>query len=198
MQERIPKPAGRVSLFSVDASGDRTLRHRKHNDIIVEYCGAAAMLFAGEADYRIRGMYFEFENVTTPGDAVTLPTIDVNEGVSHYTGLSASSDRDFIRTALIGRPTVSVEAGYEDYFSGSVGNLLTCYAQTVGTEGIHGKPFTNAANSTIFGAALIAAPVWADRTRDLVIARAYFAAADQLLKEASGQIGLEWQLPFGL
>jgi len=101
-----------------------------------------------------------------------------------------------MRVSLIGDPTISIESGFESYFTEGVdGNLLTFFAQTAAPS-VHGKTFSSVVNSKIFGAALVAAPVAADRTQDIVFSRGYFDIAQQTLKEASSQVGVTWELPF--
>jgi hypothetical protein len=142
-------------------------------------------------------MYIEFSNVTDPADAVSLPSFTRDEGLSYYTGLSGSSTNDYLRVPLIGQPTISIETGFESYFTEGVdGNLLTFFAQSAGGTGVHSKTFANGSNSKIFGAALVAAPVNADPTKDIVFSRAYFASADQTVKQTSSQVGITWELPF--
>ena len=143
-------------------------------------------------------MYIEFENVASPGtDAVGIPTFTRDEGLTYYNGLSGN--QDFLRVELIGLPSISIESGYESYFTaGQTGNLLTFFAQSSGTAGVLGNATFGAANySKVFGAALVAAPVFSDRTKDVVFSRTYFdPASNQVLKQASSQIGLSWEVPF--
>jgi len=55
-------------------------------------------------------------------------------------------------------------------------------------------PFSEASNSKVFGAALVAILDEADATRDLVFSRFYLSTSLQQLKLASSQIGLEWKI----
>jgi hypothetical protein len=74
---------------------------------------------------------------------------------------------------------------------------MTFFAQTSGAVGVNGLTFSEAANSVAVGVALVAAPSWADRTRDVVFGRAYFAVDEQVPKVASHQIGVSWEQVFG-
>ena len=77
------------------------------------------------------------------------------------------------------------------------GNLLTFLAQSSGSTGVNGTTFSAAQNSKVSGAALVAAPVFADSTQDIVFSRTYFdPTSNQVLKQASSQIGLSWEVPF--
>jgi len=155
---------------------------------------AAKLMATGNAAYRISAMYIEFENVAVSSDPVTLPSYTRSEGQEYYEGLALVSDRDFIRASLLLPAAVSVEEGYEDYVPENEGNLLTFYTQTQGTTGYHGKTFSNAVNSKIFGAALVATPDPDDPTKDIIVARTYLSSANQVLKIAASQVGLTWGL----
>ena len=75
------------------------------------------------------------------------------------------------------------------------GNLLTIFAESAGTAGVHGKAFSNAADSRVFGGALVAFPDEADPTQDRIFSRFYFDDADsQLDKLVGSNIGLRWPL----
>lgn len=155
---------------------------------------AAKLLATGNAAYRVSAMYIEFENVASSGDAVTPPTYARSEGQEYYEGLAFVADRDFIRASLLLPAAVSIEEGYEDYIPANEGNLLTFYTQTQGTVGYHGKAFSNAVNSKIFGAALVVTPVSDDPAKDIIVARTYLSAPNQVLKVAASQVGLTWSL----
>lgn len=152
---------------------------------------------AGRADYSIAGMYIEFENVADPLDAVAVPSVDRNEGIEYYEDLMGSSARDFVRAALRMEPALSVAPGYEGLYPDGEGNMLTFFAATTGTTGVHGKTFSSGVNSKICGFALVAMPVPGDRTQDVIIARTYLQLADQQVKEAAANAGVTWELIFG-
>lgn len=170
----------------------------KSNQIQYEWGAIAAQCIGkGNRNYRINALYIEFENVINPSDVVTVPTWGRDEGRDYYQDLAVSASRDFLRVPLSFEPTIGIEAGFEDSFiAGVTGNKLTFYTQTQGTSGFHGKAFTNAANSKVFGAALIATPEFADPTKDLIFARTYFDGPDQTVKELSSQVGITWEMSF--
>ena len=171
---------------------------RKQNQIQFEWGAIAAQCIGfGNRDYRVSAMYIEFENVDQPEDEVEIPTFERSDGLSYYDDLVLDDSRDFIRVPLLFQPTLGISAGYEDYFTeGLTGNNLTFYAQTTGTTGFYGKTFSTAANSKIAGVALVSTPVFGDRSRDLVLARTYFAPEDQAIKETSTQAGVTWTIRF--
>lgn len=180
---------GRLQLNN----GERTVL--VPNQIQYGWGAAAAKLLAtGNLAYRVSAMYIEFENVASGGDAVTIPTYTRAEGQEYYEGLAFVADRDFIRASLLLPAAITVEEGYEDYMPANEGNLLTFYTQTQGTVGYHGTTFSNAVNSKVFGAALVVTPFPDDPTKDIVVARTYLSAPNQVLKIASSQIGLTWGL----
>jgi hypothetical protein len=158
---------------------------------------AAQTIGRGQVAYKLSAMYIEFENVASPGDPVTIPTFGKDEGTDYYDDLQASGTRDFLRVPLLQDPLVGIATGYEEFFTaGTDGNKITLFSQTQGVLGIHGKTFSDSVNSTVFGAALVATPVFADRTQDIMFARAYFPVDEQTLKEASRQLGVSWEVSF--
>jgi hypothetical protein len=135
-------------------------------------------------------MYIEFENVASPGDAVTIPTFARGAGTEYYDDLQSSGTRDFLRVPLTQDPLVGVAGDGDEY------TKLTFFAQTQGVEGVTGKTYSPGVNSKVFGAALVATPLFADRTQDIVVARSYFPADEQVLKDASSQVGVTWDITF--
>lgn len=150
------------------------------------------LLLEGRINYRIGAMYIEFANVASPGDTVAAPTFDRTpaSAISYYNGLSTSSNKDYLR--------VPITAGIldtTDVANCPTGDTPSWFAMTQGVEGVHGKPFSNVNNSTVYGAALVATVDEADPTQDLVFSRFYLPTNQQLLKLATSQIGLQWQVP---
>jgi len=141
------------------------------------------LLLRADSRYKIAGMYIEYENVADPLDVVTPPTLNRDRTIDYYTDLSLSLNRDFLRVGLIGN---SMETD-------SNVTTLQFLAGTSGVAGVHGKPFSAAANSKVFGAALVARPVAADRFQDVLFCAAYFDVTQQQLKQAS-DIGLAWKI----
>ena len=167
------------------------------NQIQAGWGAIFAQLLLGNREYAINTIYIEFENVASAGDPVTPPTFTNTEGAEYYTDLSLSASRDFIRAPLILNPDLGVADGFASIFDGIAnGNKLTYFTQSQGSVGYHGKTYSNAVNSKVFGVALVAAPDQQDQTADLVAARTYFETANQTVKQASSQIGIVWDLSF--
>lgn len=143
----------------------------------------------GGTAYKVNSVYIEYQNVADPEAPITPPAIDPAAGVSYYDGLAASPDTDYLRVPLISAVRSSTdESKYPD------GNVATFFARTQGVVGVHGKAFSDVANSKVYGLAVAAVPDPLDRTRDLVIGRLYLAADKQQVKLATGQIGVEYPL----
>ncbi len=163
-----------------------------HNDFLFEW-GAifANLLMRKGVNYGIGGMYLEFANVASPGDIVTPPdfTRYPENGVDYYNGLSTSPDLDYLRV-----PLVATTLQVSDTTKFPKGNQPTFFAQTRGLVGVHGKPFSDANNSVVFGGALVAFVDDADPTQDIVLSRFYLASDKQQPKLATSQIGFEWRL----
>ena len=155
----------------------------------------ACQLFGrGKREYRLNAMYFEFANVASPGDPVTLPDVDRLDGLDYFTGLVGA---DFLRVPIRGEPGIEIVDGDEAAFpEAGTGNRLVFYAQTSGVEGVLGLPFSDAANSTVYGVHLVAAPDWGDRTKDVVFARGYYAADNQIPKRAGRHVAVTWEHDF--
>ncbi len=199
--------SGRITVWRIPPrvpGACRTIRmeelFRQQNQIQVGWGMAAAMsLGFGERSYRISSMYLEYENVADPEDVITPPTYDANEGREYYSNLAFSGTRDFLRVPLLLQPSLGIESGYEDFFTeGVTGNRLTFHAQTQGTIGFNGKAFNDGVNSKVFGVALVATPDFNDPTQDIVFARTYFDPGDQTPKLASSQVGITWDIIFGM
>lgn len=158
---------------------------------------AARCMAAGDTTYRVSHMYVEFENVSSPEDAITAPAFSAAESSEYYLGLAGSAVRDYLRVPLLPVQEITAAPGFDDVFPAGEGNKVTFYAQTTGSAGQNGKTFSDSVNSKVFGMALVAAPVPGDSSRDIVVARTYFDTAEQVLKTASSQISLTWNLVFG-
>ena len=101
--------------------------------------------------------------------------------------MSGSAVRDYLRVPLTASPVASVGTGLTN-------NQITFFARSGGVAGVHGKPFSYAANSVIIGASLVAFIDATDATRDLLFSSFYFEAEDQQQKLATSQVGIEWVL----
>jgi hypothetical protein len=102
-----------------------------------------------------------------------------------------------LRVPLSLEPALGVSLGYDEHLPVTQrGNQLTFFVQTSGTAGVHGKVFSHAVNSKVFAAALVATPVFSDRTKDVIFARTVLSAENQVTKEASSQIGITWDIAF--
>jgi len=196
---------GHVTVWRVDEkTGLRTPLAEKDNQIQVSWGHIAAKQIGfrhqpDRPDYFISGMYFEYENQIDPEQAVTVTSFDRSLGLAYYNALASNQLRDFLRVPLRLEPSLSVaagSAGEEALTANAQSNQLTFFAQTAGTLGVHGKTFSHLANSKVYAAALVAMPVFADRTRDVIFARINFSTSDQTVKEASSQIGITWDIVF--
>lgn len=161
-----------------------------NNDILYDWATAVCELLRGAPDgkqYKVSAMYLEFEN--NSGAAVSPPAYSRDEGVSYYTSLSSSPERDYLRVPLTAATLTSTD---EDLFPR--GNRLTFFAQTEGTAGINGKPYDSASQSRLYGGALVVTPDFTDPAQDLIFARFYWSdTADQMIKLVGSQCGLEWR-----
>jgi hypothetical protein len=159
------------------------------NDVLYSWSAIVSqLLLAGDARYRISGMYLEFEN--EPGGPISPPAFDRTRTISYYNALSGSSTRDFLRVPLTAYTLGTTGEGMTN-------NLLTLFANSVGVTGIHGKPFSSTAQSVVFGASLVAMPQAGDRTQDVLFSSLYFDTDEQQSKLSTSQVGLRWDLTLG-
>jgi hypothetical protein len=147
-----------------------------NNTRLYSWGWAACRLFSGDPDFKVAVLYMEYMNVADPDDTIT-------------------DDRDYLRL-YVRMPEVFVWPGYEPYFPVGQGNALLFRARSVNTTGVHGKPFSAAANSKVYGAAIAAAPSLDDRTQDVLIARGYYPQGQHQVKQATGQLEATYKLPF--
>ena len=136
--------------------------------------------------YFVGGMYIEFDNSGVDVDPV--PTIARSGNLSvYYNNLNSSSPtRDYLRVPLTATSGTSSGTDYDG------NNIATFLAQTSGTTGVHGLTYSDAANSQVYGGALVAFLDAGDSSQDLVLSRFYFDPANQIPKIAGSQVGLTW------
>ena len=160
----------------------------KSNLILREWAAIVGRLLLRQPEYAIAGMYVEFANSASP---VAPPAYDrdVSSGVAYYNSLSGDPTNDYLRVQLISGVLNTADAAVYPN-----GNTPTFFAMTTGVTGVHGKTFSDAADSRVIGAALVAMPDETDATRDLVLSRFYFDEAEQLPKLPTGQVGIEWEI----
>lgn len=156
---------------------------------------ACRCLGVADADYAVKAAYIEFANVGSPSDPVAIPSYERSDGLDYFNALPP--DRDFLRVTLAGTPSIDIAPGYEENFiSGVNGNRVQFPFQTTGSTGILGRTFSESVNSKVFGITLVATPVPADRTMDVILSRGYFNENDQQLKQVGVQIGIRWRISF--
>lgn len=157
---------------------------------------ALAKQMRGDNTHPINCIYIEFMNVASPGDAVAVPSATPAEGLEYYDNLA--SDRDFIRSPIVGPSELSIASGFTPYFGDGEGNTLTLRSETAAVAGELGRPFADSSNSKVYGLALVAVSDWTDRSKDILIQRAYYSVgAEQVLKPA-GNFQVKYPLTFGV
>lgn len=193
---------GRIGLGRFNERGIFIPHLRKANQIQLNWGVIAARQIgfkrqAHRPDYSISAMYVEFENVADPDDEVVVPTFERSDGLEYYDDLVSSGVRDFARIPLRMEPSLAVSDEAAGLLPDGEGNMLTFFAMTSTGTGVHGKTFSAGVNSKICGFALVATPVFDDRTQDIIFARTYLETADQQVKDASAQAGVSWDIIFG-
>jgi hypothetical protein len=196
LNDSIQAPKGRLTIWDINDASGVWMPLATVDNLVLYTWGASITKGWGQKNISFcpSAMYIEYANVASPGDTVSIPSYDRTSTLSYYNTLTPPVD--FIRANFVSTPALSVVPGYEAYFGPGLGNELTFFAQTSGTAGFLGLPFSDINNSTVYGAGLVATPVPADQTQDIVIARTYLQPANQKLKVAGSQIGLSWIFPF--
>lgn len=195
---------GHITLWRVDdKTGLRVPVGDQPNQIQYTWGFIAANCFGrrrqpDRPDYSISALYIEYENQTDPELPISVASsFSRSEGLPYYNALIDSTNRDFLRIPLTIEPTIGVSSGYEANLPvDQQGNKLTFFAQTAGIVGALGRPFSHTVNSKVYAAALVSAPVFGDRTKDVIFARTVFTVNNQVTKEASSQIGITWDIAF--
>lgn len=184
------KIQGRVRIHEVRGTIWEPLSGWVPNETLFDWAGIySKLLTEGNVNFKIGGMYLEYENVADPDDPVSVPTFDRSGGLSYYQSLASSPTRDFLRVALTAATRSSTDpVKFPD------GNLATFFAQSQGVVGTHGKAFSDAVNSKIFGGALVAFPDVADAVQDIVHSRFYLPVSGQQVKLPTSEVGLEWDV----
>jgi hypothetical protein len=168
---------------------------RKRNLFAFGWGGIITQLLAGNLAFKVAAGYLEYKNVVNGTDPVPVPVYDRTSGLAYFNGLPAN--QDFLRVPLVGLPAIDTTTDYLPYFTPGVnGNRVTFKLQTTGTVGVLGLPFSNTVNSKLFGLTLVATPLFADRTQDLILSRGYFGVPDQQLKQVGSQLGVNWRIAF--
>jgi hypothetical protein len=182
------KVYGRVRAHRVTDNLWTPVTELKKNLVLYQWAEITSKLLTlGDSRYRIGGMYLEFQNVASPGDPVSPPIFDRTRTVQYYDDLAGNANTDYLRVPLIGSQTLSTGSGLTN-------NEIVFFARSSGVVGVHGKPFSYAANSVVFGASLVAFVDATDATQDLLFSSFYFDVADQQQKLATSQVGIEWDL----
>ena len=148
---------------------------------LVTYGGGdiIAQLLAGNSQYKITHMGFEYQNTAgTPAPSPALRTDSVSTILTPLTG-----SFDYLRGALSSTP----------YFTAGDANHLYNQAHftalSVATTGVHGVAFSAGSNSKIYAVSLLAAPTGV-ATGDIMYAR--FILATALPAVGSGQVSGAW------
>lgn len=173
-------------------SNDPSTKRYTKNAQLYDAATVIQKLLRGSPDGKnwfVGGMYIEFDNTGSVVDPT--PVFDLDEGLSYYNNLVAVADRDYLRVPLFGS-----SEGTSNSLLYPNNNIAVFSAQTSGTEGVHGTPFSDAVNSNVYGGALVVFREPNDPSQDLVFARFYLEPASQTPKIASSQITVTWSETF--
>lgn len=187
--------SGEYEVSVVDAAGRVTPVLRKKNLLLYTWGWIAARCIGlGDETYKVSAAYVEYERSATAG-AVAVPSYVRSDGAAYYNALSG--DKDYLRVALAGTPTLDVSSGYSALLPGGAVNRVSFPVAAVeGATGVRGTAFTNAGQAVVYGLALVAAPLLSDPAQDVILSRGYFDPGDQILVPAAGQVQVTWRVAF--
>jgi len=181
---------GLVQLAHYDRAGRRVgnLTPLLPNLVTFQGMEVLSRLVAGQDEYRVAGVYFEYEN---NAGSPTIPTFDRETTIDDFQSLVAP--QDYVRSELAAVPTIGTG---DSTSSGNpyINNRAQFFGLATVDEGENGEPFSAAANSKIVSVGLVAMPVLADPTRDLLYAR--FAPASEFTVESGRNPGITWTTEF--
>jgi hypothetical protein len=181
---------GRVRVYNIADGRKVPLTPWISNLVLFDWAGITGRLLTqGDTNYKIGGMYLEYENVADPADPVAVPTFDRSGGLSYYAGLAGSPTKDYLRV-----PLTSAILDSSNLTNFPDGNRMTFFAQSQGVTGVNGKAFSDSVNSKVYGAGLVTLVDEADSSRDIVFSRFYLPVASQQVKLPTSQVGLEWEI----
>lgn len=166
------------------------------NDWMYEWSQIGTQLaYSANPAYLPAYIYVEYRNLSNPSDTAPIPTISRVDGLRYY--LNLVTPADYLRLPVLTR-SLGRDSSYAgtQYMSSGTYNMLTLIAQTTGSTGVHGLPYSNAANSKIYGIAVAAGPVPSDHTQDVVWGRSYYAGGDQFVVPSAGAVQVTYNLTF--
>lgn len=179
-----------VCYQSICEKTGRVVKTLNSNNLVL-YSGAdiLSLLLAGHSEFKIGAMYMEFMNLADPDDPITPPAFDRSGGSEYYASLATSPNVDYLRVPIVLNPLNS--ASGPNY----VANRATFFAISEGVVGVNGKEFSAAANSAVYGAALVSTPDFGDQSKDVIYSRDY-SEIGKVLKQTGFQIGITWVQQF--
>jgi hypothetical protein len=163
----------------------------RDNLVVYTWAAAVTQLLAGNINYAVGAAYLQYQNCVNPTDVVPVPAYDRTRNTSYFSNLP--SNQDYLRVPLVGTPTISIGAGYGQYFTTPLGNQVTFTVLATGVVGVNGLPYSAANNSKIFGMSLVATP-GPTAAQDVLISSGYYATIDQQLKLVGSQVQSAWTI----
>lgn len=166
---------GRIKLWD-PADPSRVLEIR--NLVTKQGADVIAGLLAGQADYRIAAIWFEYSNAVGPA---AIAPARADTAASVMAAATVPAHRDIKQGLLVAPPVLAPSA------AGYAGNKGTYHALTSGADGLlHGSSVPFGTGSTIIGVSLVALTA----AGPLVYARA--AVSPVLPVGSSGQVASAW------
>jgi len=190
IENGVPVPRGHTAIFTFNSEGRTSDYVFQRNKIMDAMADINAKLLGGDPNYRVGYMYMEYENLASAEDNPTIPAFSKSDTVTYFINLSSSPVKDFLRVPIYAAPGYSATSG------SYTNNMVTFYAVTSNmTEGFWGRSFTAAANSAVYGGALVSAPQPTIQANDLIACRNY-PEGTKVIKPEGEQIAMVWSVEF--
>lgn len=161
------------------------------NTVLKGWGGVVAPLLVGEAGPGPAAwVYVEYENGAPGRPPVVPPGYGRGRaaGVPYYLGLGGIPGRDFLRVPVVMGSVTQTDPDCPD------GDTARLFAEAAPGVGHHGRPFSAAAGSVVFGFALVAGRGPVDR--DVAACRVYLSDGEQVPCPAAGGVGVQWRVQF--
>ena len=169
-----------------------------HQTNLVMYGAADAManLVAGNGQYAISYMYYDYINNVTPPSISAIT--DRTAGISYFQGIPHTTGEDWLRIPIFSGAKLSVygpTTTIASYYNSNMATFIATSASSVQTGmSASNLTFSSAANSNIIGVALVCAPVNSDSTKDIVFSR--LALSSPIVVQANSYVDCFWGIAF--
>ena len=185
IREPVSKCRGRVTSFYQDGGREIELSVQE-NLVLFSAADINAQLLAGNVEFKVSGMYFEFINGLSPGSqSIPSPVFDRTRSISYYTSLL--DPQGYSRVPIVANPKLSSTlATFQS-------NRVTFVAVTDGTSEPSGAALI-ADDSIFYSVALVSIVNFNDKTQDVLFSVVNLTTSRQHISGI--EFGIRWDIDF--